>query len=80
MTRERTIKINGKLVEEYIWNSKPMVYVDGWRVMTTYEETCKILLPSDLKIVKNLLTKKDVVIAKNTPLYCDPSSEMYWKR
>lgn len=30
------------------------------------------------KIVKNLMTGKDVEIASNTPLSCDPSSETYW--
>jgi hypothetical protein len=30
------------------------------------------------KTVKNLMTGKDVVIDKNTPRCCDPSSEAYW--
>lgn len=30
------------------------------------------------KTVKNLMTGKDVVIAKGTPHCCDPSSETYW--
>lgn len=30
------------------------------------------------KVVKNLMTGKDVVIDSNTPRCCDPSSELYW--
>lgn len=30
------------------------------------------------KIVKNLMTGKDVEIASDTPWCCDPSSESYW--
>lgn len=30
------------------------------------------------KIVKNLMSGKDVEIAYNTPRCCDPSSELYW--
>lgn len=30
------------------------------------------------KTVKNLMSGKDVQIAANTPLCCDPSSETYW--
>lgn len=30
------------------------------------------------KKVKNLMTGKDVEIPYNTPLSCDPSSELYW--
>ena len=30
------------------------------------------------KTVKSLMTGEDVVIAADTPLSCDPSSETYW--
>ena len=30
------------------------------------------------KTVKNMMTGKDVVILKDTPRVCDPSSEAYW--
>lgn len=30
------------------------------------------------KTVKNLISGKDIQIAANTPLCCDPSSETYW--
>jgi len=30
------------------------------------------------KIVKNLMSGKNVTIKSNTPLCCDPSSETYW--
>ena len=30
------------------------------------------------KIVKNLLSGKDIEIAYDTPRCCDPSSELYW--
>ena len=30
------------------------------------------------KVVKNLMTGKDVEIASDTPRCCDPSSELFW--
>jgi hypothetical protein len=30
------------------------------------------------KVVKSLMSGKDVVIDSNTPMCCDPSSETYW--
>ena len=30
------------------------------------------------KTVKSLMTGKDILIAVDTPLACDPSSETYW--
>ena len=41
---------------------------DGWRFEVT---------PAT-KVVKNLMTGKDVEIAYDTPRSCDPSSELYW--
>lgn len=34
--------------------------------------------PRGTKTVKNLMTGVSVVIAEDTPLCCDPSSETYW--
>lgn len=78
MTPERSIRINGNLIEEFCWNGRLVVYVNNRKVVTTYEETCNLLLQPNQKIVKNLMTKKDVVVEKDTPLCCDPSSETYW--
>jgi hypothetical protein len=30
------------------------------------------------KVVKNMMSGKDVTLSVNTPAYCDPSSEAYW--
>lgn len=34
--------------------------------------------PVGTKIVKNLMTGKDVEIAEDTPWCCNPTSETYW--
>lgn len=34
--------------------------------------------PVGTKVVKNLMTGKDIRIAEDTPYCCDPSSERYW--
>ena len=34
--------------------------------------------PVGTKIVKNLMTGKDVEIAEDTPWCCNPASESYW--
>ncbi len=34
--------------------------------------------PVGTKVVKNLMTGKDMVIAEDTPYCCDPSQERYW--
>jgi hypothetical protein len=34
--------------------------------------------PVGTKVVKNLMTGKDVVIAADTPWCCNPASETYW--
>ena len=34
--------------------------------------------PVKTKVVKNLMTGQDVVIAEDTPRSCDPSSELFW--
>lgn len=31
-----------------------------------------------MKTVRNLMSGKEIQIASNTPLSCDPSSETYW--
>jgi hypothetical protein len=33
---------------------------------------------SDQKVVTSLMSQKQIVIDKNTPLCCDPSTETYW--
>lgn len=43
------------------------------------EETLFALkYPVGMKIVKNLMTGRDVGIAEDTPHCCDPSTETYW--
>ena len=34
--------------------------------------------PVKTKVVKSLMTGKDVVIAEDTPWCCNPASERYW--
>lgn len=34
--------------------------------------------PVGTKVVKNLMTGEDVVIAEDTPWCCNPASETYW--
>ena len=34
--------------------------------------------PVGIKVVKNLMTGKDVEIAEDTPWCCNPASESYW--
>lgn len=41
-------------------------------------ETMEYLNATTTKTVKSLMSGKDVKIALNTPLACDPSSETYW--
>jgi hypothetical protein len=33
---------------------------------------------SNQKVVKNLMSQKQIVIDKDTPMCCDPSTETYW--
>jgi hypothetical protein len=42
--------------------------------MTAKDYTAKV----GTKVVKNLMSGKDVTISRDTPLCCDPSSETYW--
>ena len=37
-----------------------------------------IKYPVGTKVVKNLMTGKDIRIAEDTPYCCDPSSERFW--
>lgn len=37
-----------------------------------------IKYPLGMKIVKNLMTGKDVQIAEDTPWCCNPASETFW--
>ena len=34
--------------------------------------------PLCTKVVRNLMTEKDIEIAEDTPYCCDPSTERYW--
>jgi hypothetical protein len=42
------------------------------------ESWFNIKYPVGTKVVKNLMTGKDVVIAEDTPWCCNPASESYW--
>lgn len=37
-----------------------------------------VKFPVGMKVVRNLMTGKDIEIAEDTPHCCDPSSETYW--
>ena len=36
------------------------------------------VIKSNQKVVRSLLSEQQVVIDKDTPLCCDPSTETYW--
>jgi len=36
------------------------------------------VIKSNQKVVKSLMSQTEIVIDKDTPLCCDPSSETYW--
>ena len=38
----------------------------------------KAASPVQMKTVRNLMSGKEIEIAADTPLSCDPSSETYW--
>ncbi len=40
MNPERIRTINGKVIEEYYWNSKVVVYVDNRKSELTFEQAC----------------------------------------
>lgn len=51
----------------------------GKPVYNFVEESWFILkYPVGTKVVKNLMTGEDVVIAEDTPWCCNPASETYW--
>ena len=51
----------------------------GKVVYQAMEETFFALKhPVGTKVVKSLMTGKDVVIAEDTPYFLDPSKETYW--
>ena len=51
----------------------------GSNVYQFMEETLFTLkYPVGKKVVKNLMTGKDILIDEDTPYCCDPSSERYW--
>lgn len=52
---------------------------------TSYKSTTTVLvngvqreIKSTEKVVKNMMSQQDVVILKDTPMSCDPSTETYW--
>ena len=51
----------------------------GAEVYQVLEETFFMLKhPVKTKVVKNLMTGEDVVIAEDTPWCCNPASETFW--
>lgn len=51
----------------------------GYGAYAFMEETLfYIKHPIGNKVVKNLMTGEDVVIAEDTPWCCNPASETYW--
>jgi len=60
--------MNNKSTKTIKSNETIVVNVNG--VPTTIKST--------EKVVKSLMSQQQVVIDKNTPLCCDPSSETYW--
>ena len=51
----------------------------GKLVYNWVEESWFLLkYPVGTKVVKNLMTGKDMVISEDTPYCCDPSQERYW--
>lgn len=51
----------------------------GKLVYNWVEESWFLLkYPVGNKVVKNLMTGKDMVISEDTPYCCDPSQERYW--
>lgn len=75
-------KSGQRLQGEYTYEDRDSKYIDS-----EVEHLAKHLYPAPKfrivvqaknKIVKNLMTGKDVEIAADTPLCCDPSSETYW--
>ena len=51
----------------------------GKTVYQAMEETFFMLKhPVGTKVVKNLMTGKDIEIPEDTPRSCDPSSELFW--
>ena len=51
----------------------------GRKAYDFMEETLFMLkYPVGMKVVKNLMTGKEIAIAEDTPYCCDPSTERYW--
>jgi hypothetical protein len=51
----------------------------GRKIYDVMEETFFLLkYPVGMKVVKNLMTGQDIIIAEDTPYCCDPSQERYW--
>lgn len=56
-------------------NSGRIATASDWEIAETSHFRNNI---EKTKIVKNLMSGKDVEISVNTPLHLDPSSETYW--
>jgi len=54
---------------------KKSALIDTYKVMVNGEER---EIPTTHRVVQNLMSGKDVVQVKDTPLCCDVSSETYW--
>jgi hypothetical protein len=51
----------------------------GRQVYEAIEETFFLIkYPVGQKVVKNLMTGQDILIAEDTPYACDPSQERFW--
>lgn len=52
---------------------------ERWHVARDTRDHAKWLAKrSKMKKVRNLMSGKEIEIAEDTPLCCDPSSETYW--
>jgi len=61
-------------IEQHIANLK-----ETERLARVYMDPRKIIIESkEFRNVKNLMTGKEMQIAADTPLCCDPSSETFW--
>jgi hypothetical protein len=57
---------------------KPSIKSEPVTTSTVMVNGVPTVIKSTEHVVKNLMSGKDVVQAKNTPLCCDVSSETYW--
>ena len=57
-----------------------LVNIEGKKQVTAQMHTYKYrkVWNGQTKVVKNMMTKLDVVLRNDTPYCCDPSTETYW--